>query len=406
MQSYEYYICVTPFFPSSDNWRGAYVLDQVKAIQRHSSLKVLVFMPSRHEGEYEIENVKVYLFKIRQTPSYFFNGLFNKHNASKFIERVNSVGVNIDDIKFVHCHSGQNGYYGLAIRKSNPHIKVLLQHHNLDISTVMNGKYADWKLNNHYRARKAIEIFNEVDAHICISEPVKDSLLSFPEARKNEVFEPYLKRMRQMGDLQSIKIKNIYILNNGVDTSLFFPCEKQKSRDENKSLFKIGCIGNFQQLKDHITLIRAFEILIKNGLTDLRLSLLGTGPTRKSCENYIEEHDLSEYVEWPNEVSHDKLPDYYRSLDLFVLPSVFEGFGCVYTEAAACGIPFMGVYDQGAAECICEDEKSKWLIHPFDYIELADRIKEYYYNRYRQTLSKDYDINIIIKQFLNYIENV
>lgn len=406
MQANKYYICVTPFFPMPDNWRGAYVLDQVKAIQRHSTLTVLVFMPSKHEGEYEIENIKVYLFKTRQFPSYFFNGLFNKYNAAKFIERVKSVDVNIDDIKFVHCHSGQNGCYGLAIRKINPRVRVLLQHHNLDICTVMNGRYAGWKLNNHYRARKAIEIFNEVDVHICISKPVKDSLLQFPKAREEEVFEPYLKRMRQMGDLQSIKVKNIYILNNGVDTSLFFSHEKREKRNENESVFRIGCIGNFQQLKDHMTLIRAFEILVKDGFTDLRLSLLGTGPTRKSCENYIATHNLSGYVEWPNEVPHHMLPDYYRSLDLFVLPSVFEGFGCVYTEAAACGVPFMGVYAQGAAECICEDEKSKWLIRPFDCIGLADRIKEYYYNRYRQKLSKDYDIDIIIRQFLNYIETV
>lgn len=382
------------------------MLDQVKAIQRHSKLKVLVFMPSNRDGEYDIDNVKVYLFKTRQTPSYLFNGLFNKYNTSKFIERVNSVSVNIDDIKFVHCHSGQNGCYGLAIRKINSNVRVLLQHHNLDICTVMNGKYADWKWNNHYRARKAIEIFNEVDVHLCISKPVKDSLLSFPKARKEEIFEPYLKRTRQMGDLQSIKAKNIYIMNNGVDTSLFTPCEKQKNNEKNERLFRVGCIGNFLQLKDHMTLIKAFEILIKEGFTDLRLSLLGTGPTRKSCENYIATHNLSGYVEWPNEVPHNMLPDFYRSLDLFVLPSIFEGFGCVYTEAAACGIPFMGVYDQGAAECICDEEKDKWLIRPFDYVGLADRIKDFHNYRYKQRLSKDYDINIIIKHFLNYIENI
>lgn len=107
MHHYKFYICVTPFFPSPNNWRGAYVLDQVKAIQRHSMLKVLVFMPSSRDGEYEIDNIKVYLFKIRQTPSYFFNGLFNEYNTSKFIERINSASINIDDIKFVHCHSGQ-----------------------------------------------------------------------------------------------------------------------------------------------------------------------------------------------------------------------------------------------------------------------------------------------------------
>ena len=77
------------------------------------------------------------------------------------------------------------------------------------------------------------------------------------------------------------------------------------------------------------------------------------------CEEYIKEHGLELYVEWPNEVTHEKLPDYYRSLDLFVLPSVYEGFGCVYTEAYACGVPFIGVFDQGAAEVIAPEECDK-----------------------------------------------
>ncbi len=402
-RSCEYYICVTPFFPSPDNWRGVYVLDQVKAIQRHSTLKVLVFMPSRREGEYEIDGIKVYLFGTRQTPSYIFNGLFNKYNASKFIKRVNSAGVNMDDIKFAHCHSGQNGYYGIALRERNPKIKVLLQHHDLDPLTVMNGKLAGWKPNSHYRARKSVSIFNEVDLHICISEPVRESLLSFPHARKAEVYEPYIKRMRELKGFPSVAPKDLYILNNGVDTRMFHPADDLKADTGNPRIFRIGCIANFQHLKDHITLIRAFEILVGNESGKFRLSLLGTGPTRPFCERYVREHNLTEYVEWPDEVTHDKLPDYYRCLDLFVLPSIFEGFGCVYTEAAACGVPFMGVLNQGASECICDDEKQKWLIAPKDYEGLAEKIKDYYHHRYVQKLSREYDIDVLVKRFLDYL---
>lgn len=39
------YLVVTPFFPSPDSWRGAYVYDQVMAIERNSDYKVLVFRP-------------------------------------------------------------------------------------------------------------------------------------------------------------------------------------------------------------------------------------------------------------------------------------------------------------------------------------------------------------------------
>lgn len=45
MSNKRYYLCVTPFFPSPGNWRGAYVFDQVKAIERQSDYRVLVFVP-------------------------------------------------------------------------------------------------------------------------------------------------------------------------------------------------------------------------------------------------------------------------------------------------------------------------------------------------------------------------
>lgn len=401
----KYYIIVTPFFPSSNSWRGAYVLDQVKAIQRNSDYEVIVFRPSKTAEYYNIEGVKVFSFVSKETPSYVFNGFFNSYNSSNFISRLNDIGIDIQNIKYVHCHSGMLGIYGIALKKLNPCIKILLQHHNLDVFTVMNGRLAGWKLNSHYRAKKAIDIFNKVDLHICISEPVKDSLLSFPDARTEEVYKPYIERMKQMKGLPSITPKNSYVLNNGVDTRLFYPLrEKIKTSPESSQIFRIGCIANFQNLKDHITLIKAIEILVKDKLDNLRLSLLGTGITRNSCERYINEHNLSKYVEWPEEVSHDKLPDYYRGLDLFVLPSIFEGFGCVYTEAAACGIPFMGVLNQGAAECICDEDKSKWLITPRDYKALASKIKDYYHYRYEQKLSKEYDIDTLIEQFLYYLE--
>ena len=54
VQSHKYYICITPFFPLENNWRGAYIFDQVKAIQRNSDYNVVVFKPSNKDGQYDI----------------------------------------------------------------------------------------------------------------------------------------------------------------------------------------------------------------------------------------------------------------------------------------------------------------------------------------------------------------
>ena len=119
--------------------------------------------------------------------------------------------------------------------------------------------------------------------------------------------------------------------------------------------------------------------------------------------SYHKVHGLYQYVEWPKEVTHDKLPDYYHSLDLFVLPSYFEGFGCVFTEAAACGGPFMGCVNQGYSEYIPEEEKNKWLIEPGNFVQLAKNIEAYMKYGYHQKLCKSYVIDELIQGYLSYI---
>ena len=115
---------------------------------------------------------------------------------------------------------------------------------------------------------------------------------------------------------------------------------------------------------------------------------------------------MTDIVEFRKEVHHHELAAFYHSLDLFVLPSYFEGFGCVCTEAAACGIPYMICKGQGAAEYILEEESDLWTFVPKDYKQLADRID--YYRTYKpiQHLCKTFDIDVLIKQFLNFLESL
>lgn len=406
MTESDYYLCVTPFFPSPNRWQGAFVLDQVKAIQRHSKYKVLVFKTdsfTSNEDNYVIDGVQVYSIRPLLMPSYFLNGLTENIVGSSFVKLLHSLGVDPQRVKYVHCHTASHSAFGFGVRRINPKTKVLVQFHDLDPYSLRNGFWADKRWNVRYRAKKSLSAFERADLLISISTPVQDNLLAFPKARPQEVFTGYLDQLKWLEDYPSLKSRKTYILYNGVDYSLFFPKTETKSPS---GVFRIGCIANFQEIKDHITLIKAFEILIKKGYPDMRLSLLGSGETRSFCEQYISDNGLDPFVEWPKEMDHSKLLDYYHSLSLFVLPSVFEGFGCVYTEAHACGIPFMGVYNQGAAELIPMEDREKWLIQPHDYIRLGEIIEQYYKKREQQTLSCSIDINELVKDFLDYLETL
>lgn len=401
------YLCVTPFFPGPQNWRGAYILDQVKAIQRNSDYKVIVFKTNsllHSEDDYEVDGVRVYPIRPLLMPSYILNGLTEKIVGYLFVKKLKKLKINLKDIAFIHCHTANHAAFGFGVRNVNPGAKVLLQFHDLDPYSLRNGFMADKRWNVRYRARKSLRAFERVDLLISISTPVQDNLLAFPNARPNETNSSYLSRLQCLLDYPSLKSHNTYILYNGVDTTKFNV--NRNSVNLESDLFRIGCIANFQEIKDHITLIKAFNLLVKKGYKNIRLSLLGSGDTLPECKAYIKNHYLDEYVEWPNEVPHLDLPNYYRTLSLFVLPSVYEGFGCVYTEAYACGVPFIGVYDQGAAELIDPSERDVWLIYPHDHIGLAEKIERYYRIRMKQRLSKPYDIDTLIKKFLNYIHQI
>ena len=101
---------------------------------------------------------------------------------------------------------------------------------------------------------------------------------------------------------------------------------------------------------------------------------------------------------------HEQLLSFYQSLDLFVLPSYWEAFGCVYTEAYACGVPFIAVKGQGISEIIPEDEKDCWLIEKGDDASLAELLQSYINYSCKQTVSIPYQINQLVNTYLTEIE--
>lgn len=397
------YLVVTPFFPSKEAVYGSYVYDQVKAIGRNSDFEVLVFRPSSIGGKqsfYEYDGIKVFLFHSLFMPSYFFNGLTNSYNGHAFLAALEKNGINIDDIAVVHCHTASFACYATAIKKVRHQVKTVLQYHDPDPYQVRNGRFATWKPNATYRAKMLIAQFKYIDIHLCISEKVKYNLLNFPTPHPHECFQSYIDVLNVLKHIKMKEDINTYVLYNGVDVSRFHPISGIKNRSE----FQIGCIANYIDWKDHITLLKAIELIHqRNLIPNLKVRLIGHGPLENDLRNYVTEHHLEETVNFEKEVDHSELPQFYNSLDLFVLPSIFEGFGCVYTEAAACGVPFMMCKGQGAAEYIPEAEADKWLIEEGDFASLADKIYHFYINRYELKLSKTFDIDELIKEYLKTV---
>lgn len=124
---------------------------------------------------------------------------------------------------------------------------------------------------------------------------------------------------------------------------------------------QILCVGEVKPRKGLIESIEACAAFKKRCDVPFHFSVAGT--LNESSEyasqllTLIEKHDLQENVSLLGKVSDEELKRLYRQADLYLMPAktthnTFEGFGLVYIEANAHGVPCIGPDTSGAAEAI------------------------------------------------------
>lgn len=135
---------------------------------------------------------------------------------------------------------------------------------------------------------------------------------------------------------------------------------------------RILTVGRLKAQKNHAMLVSAFRQLLAN--TDARLMILGTGDLAEALARQIEGEGLAGKVLMPGHVE-DPVP-YYRSADLFVLSSDYEGFGNVLVEALACGLQVVSTDCPGGPAEILESGRYGRLVPVRDEAALARAMAE------------------------------
>lgn len=188
---------------------------------------------------------------------------------------------------------------------------------------------------------------------ITVSEGVKDDLLKLSKLPKD-------------------KIQVIYNpAATGVESY-------RESKDVREKLWGAGfeyhilTAGTLKTQKDHENLLQAFKLLPSK--LNVKLTILGDGHLREYLTKLIIEYDLKDRVSMPGFVI-DPYP-WFRSADLFVLSSRWEGFGNVIVEALECGVPVVSTdCPSGPAE-ILNDARYGKLVPVSDSKKLAIAIEE------------------------------
>ncbi|ENS5606241.1 glycosyltransferase [Vibrio mimicus] len=139
-------------------------------------------------------------------------------------------------------------------------------------------------------------------------------------------------------------------IKNGIDCARFTPGNQTRARQQfnlPEGVPLIGCAGRLEWVKGQDQLLHALSHLPCH----IHLAVAGKGSQLDSLSALCRELGLTERVHFLGLV--DNMPEFYRALDIFCLPSRSEGFPLSPLEAQACGIPVVLTDVGSAKETLC-----------------------------------------------------
>lgn len=154
--------------------------------------------------------------------------------------------------------------------------------------------------------------------------------------------------------------RSFQVIPNAVDASKFyFNSIVRASKREELGItdeFVVGHVGRFYYPKNHVFLVKIFKEILKLEPNALLL-LVGTGENQKEIIQYSLELNLVENVQFLG--NRSDVAELYQTMDVFVLPSLFEGVPLVGVEAQFSDLPCF--FSNKVPEEVKFNEKSKFI---------------------------------------------
>jgi glycosyltransferase involved in cell wall biosynthesis len=147
-------------------------------------------------------------------------------------------------------------------------------------------------------------------------------------------------------------LKKLAVVHYGYEPSPTVDRLNAKVELGNKSGICIGTISRLTRQKDLPTLFSAFAQFLSLH-PDSKLLMVGGGEEKNSLMNLAEELGIDENIEWVGRTS--EIQKYLSQMDIFVLSSLYEGFGLVLLEAMDSGVPVIASNNSAIPEVLGTD---------------------------------------------------
>ncbi len=200
---------------------------------------------------------------------------------------------------------------------------------------------------------------------IAVSQSTKNDIVEFfkvDETKIDVIYEAAEEKFKKLNE-------------NEIDRSLL-----EKYKITKKFILSVGTI---EPRKNYATLIKAFNLL-KCLDKDFEYQLVIVGRTGWLSETAYNEFENSPYkndIIFTSRISDNELIHIYNMAEIFVYPSIFEGFGLPVIEAMQCGLPVAASNVSSIPEIV---EEKEFLFNPADEEDIAEKI-----NKLLKLLKKD-----------------
>ncbi len=167
-----------------------------------------------------------------------------------------------------------------------------------------------------------------------------------------------------------------------------------------KVLMTLGRLSSSERYKGIDQTLDILPELVRE-CRDIKYLVCGDGDDRQRLEQKAISLGISDYVEFTGYISEKEKADHYRLADVYVMPSKGEGFGFVFLEAMACGIPVIASIRDGGKEAVRNGLLGE-VVDPDDPEMYMDKIKRllskkksipegleyFYFKNFRERLRK------------------
>lgn len=198
------------------------------------------------------------------------------------------------------------------------------------------------------------------------------------------------------------------VIPNGLEIDKYqITINKEKKRKEiniPENTTVIGCIGRLEKQKGQIYLIQALSLLPDSVKNNISLLFIGDGSDRTKLETLSKDLKLEKNVLFLGR--RKDVPELLQIIDIFVLPSLYEGMSNAIMEAMASGKPIIAtdipenreLIQNNSSGILIPPENSKALTDAIELI-ISDKIlKVSLEKKARKTAEEKFDINGILEK--------